>query len=355
MRFFNLYSNILITKGAIRILVSDLQRNISELMPYELSEVLELLKNHSIEDVYSQFDEDSQKIIDEYLDFLIEKEMGFITINNWDQNFLPLDYTYENYNIISDMYIEINSIAQLEKIKESIINLSIKHLVVYSQRNFLSDELISIDKSFDDTPVESIQFFLPFNKEVNEDFLCKLHKNTVRIYDIIFYDFADEEIELKDIYRFSVFFSKDNINILSCGKVDVKYFNTNMTKILEAINFNSCLYKKIGVDLEGNIKNCPAMEQCFGNIKTTTLEEAIKHRDFKKYWSFTKDKIEVCKDCEFRYVCTDCRAYTERTHIDENNIDVSKPLKCGYDPYTGEWQEWSKNPLKEKAIMHYGF
>jgi hypothetical protein len=33
----------------------------------------------------------------------------------------------------------------------------------------------------------------------------------------------------------------------------------------------------------------------------------------------------------------------------------SKPLECGYNPYTCEWEEWSTNPLKQKAIEHYGF
>ena len=55
------------------------------------------------------------------------------------------------------------------------------------------------------------------------------------------------------------------------------------------------------------------------------------------------------KDCEFRYICTDCRAYVE----DPEDI-LSKPLKCGYNPYTGEWSEWSTNPLKQKAIDFYG-
>ena len=59
-------------------------------------------------------------------------------------------------------------------------------------------------------------------------------------------------------------------------------------------------------------------------------------------------KIHVCKDCEFRYICTDCRAYIE----DPNDI-LSKPLKCGYNPYTAEWSEWSRNPLKQKAIEQY--
>lgn len=76
------------------------------------------------------------------------------------------------------------------------------------------------------------------------------------------------------------------------------------------------------------------MPQSFGNIKDTTLQEALDQPDFKKYWNVTKDQIEVCKDCEFRYICTDCRAYTEHP---ENMY--AKPLKCGYNPYTCEWEE----------------
>lgn len=96
------------------------------------------------------------------------------------------------------------------------------------------------------------------------------------------------------------------------------------------------------------------MPQTFGNIKDTTLEEALRQKDFKRYWNLTKDHIEVCKDCEFRYICIDCRAFTEQTNFDENRLDVSKPLKCGYNPYTAEWEEWSTNPLKQKAILYYG-
>jgi hypothetical protein len=32
----------------------------------------------------------------------------------------------------------------------------------------------------------------------------------------------------------------------------------------------------------------------------------------------------------------------------------SKPLKCGYNPYTCEWEEWSTHPMKQKAIEYYG-
>lgn len=135
----------------------------------------------------------------------------------------------------------------------------------------------------------------------------------------------------------------------SCGNIDIDYFSIDFDFYRCAKNFNSCLYKKISIDSDGNIKNCPSMSQSFGNIRDTTLEEALAHPDFKKYWNVKKDDITKCKDCEFRYICTDCRAY-----IDDPEDMYSAPLKCGYDPYTGVWEEWSTNPLKQKAIAYYG-
>ena len=90
------------------------------------------------------------------------------------------------------------------------------------------------------------------------------------------------------------------------------------------------------------------MVKSFGNIENTTLTEAINKATFKDLWFISKSQIETCKDCEFRFICTDCRAYTE------NPADLySKPLKCGYNPYTTKWENWSSNPLKKQAIEFY--
>ena len=94
MNYFNLFSNIQIVKGISRVLISDLQRNVSELMPLEFLDLVEELKTASIEKVFGFYDEDSKVIMQEYLDFLLEKEYGFITKNNWDRNFPPLSYEY---------------------------------------------------------------------------------------------------------------------------------------------------------------------------------------------------------------------------------------------------------------------
>ena len=80
-------------------------------------------------------------------------------------------------------------------------------------------------------------------------------------------------------------------------------------------------------------RNCPSSKESFGTIQSgQRILNAVIEPEFKKSWSINKDQIEVCKDCEFRYICTDCRVFLQ----DSNNI-YSKPLKCGYSPYNLEW------------------
>ena len=113
MRYFNLFSNITVTKGINRVLLSDLQRNTSELYPLELCELVESLKKKSIEDLFNDYDSDSKVILQEYLDVLLDKEYGFVTLNDWDFNFPPMSTAYNDYSTISNLFIELNDVSLL--------------------------------------------------------------------------------------------------------------------------------------------------------------------------------------------------------------------------------------------------
>ena len=319
----------------------------------ELYDIIGELKNYSIDEVFGFYDDVSKEMVQEYIDFLLEREYGFITDGDWDSNFAALSLEYVDYNKISNLFIERNDLAIPEKLLQSIANLQIRHLVIYCNGDASRSDFLKLDADFENSTLDSIEIFAPFHSAIDKNFIQHLSENTSRIYNLIFYNCENEPFKVESIFRFELLFTPQDLKISSCGKVDLKYFDTNIKKVLEAINHNSCLNKKIGIDAEGNIKNCPAMPQGFGNIMETTLEEALFHQDFKKYWNLTKEDITVCKDCEFRNVCTDCRAFTEQTHVNEAGLDVSKPLKCGYDPYTSQWSDWSTNPLKQKAIQNY--
>ncbi|RYE38811.1 MAG: grasp-with-spasm system SPASM domain peptide maturase, partial [Sphingobacteriales bacterium] len=157
---------------------------------------------------------------------------------------------------------------------------------------------------------------------------------------------ADEKVSSRQVRH-----TKDNLDLHShvCGVISPQYFAINIDHYSEAEHFNTCLNRKISIDGDGNVGNCPILKQNIGNVKDDLLANIIKDVKFTKYKYIKKDDIAKCKDCEFRYICTDCRAY-----IEEPNDVYSAPLKCGYDPYTGKWEEWSTNPMKQGAINYYG-
>ncbi|WP_228451829.1 grasp-with-spasm system SPASM domain peptide maturase [Chryseobacterium sp. SN22] len=288
MNYFNLFSNILVTTGAQRISITDLQRNNTELFPLELHDIITGLKTKPIQEVIHSYDTESQQFVKEYIDILLDKEFGFITNGNWDKNFPPLSYEFCIPNEITNAYLILDHLNDLLKIEKSLSNLGTEHLAILYRNSLLLNEFNHIEKVFQNSTITSIEIFSKFEENIDQNFIDRLEPLCARIFNLIFYDCAQPPFKPKDKYKFLVSFVKENIKLNSCGKVDLKYFNTNLPKVLEAVNHNSCLHKKIGVDSNGNIKNCPAMPQTFGNIKDTTLEEALQHKDFKKYWNLQR-------------------------------------------------------------------
>jgi SPASM domain peptide maturase of grasp-with-spasm system len=118
-----------------------------------------------------------------------------------------------------------------------------------------------------------------------------------------------------------------------CGNISSLYFVfNNFRSIIEAHQHNTCLNKKISIDVDGAIKNCPTLADSYGNVKDTLLYDVLLRNEIQQLWSVSKDQVLVCQDCEYRMVCTDCRAI-----VSEPGNILSKPLKCTYDPYQMVW------------------
>jgi MoaA/NifB/PqqE/SkfB family radical SAM enzyme len=57
------------------------------------------------------------------------------------------------------------------------------------------------------------------------------------------------------------------------------------------------------------------------------------YEGFIENWNISKDEVEICRDCEYRYACTDCRAFT-----DKKANKYARPSRCNYNPYQGLWK-----------------
>jgi len=350
----NLYSNCIPVKGNRRSIICDLQRKNYLLIPNHIHDLLINYSKQSKETIYDEVESKSHQILSEYFSFLEENEFIFWSSQK-ESSFFPeinLDWLWPAY--ISNAIIDINQYLNVDysQILSDLETLGCNHLQIRCYENLNFNVMFNFISKLSGSSFKSIEIIVRYNPEINVNDLRVFLSKNQRVKSIILFHspFTKIENELIENTNTTIVYVRDKINGNSfCGQIHHNYFNTNTTLFTEAQYHNTCLNRKISVDVNGDIKNCPSMVKSYGNIKDTTLAEAIEKPGFKDMWFINKDKIHVCKDCEFRYICTDCRAYIE------NPEDIySKPLKCGYNPYTAEWEEWSTNPLKQKAIEYYG-
>lgn len=327
-RYFNLYSFCIPVKGIKRAVVCDLQRNIIQPIPLLLFEYLEKLKtvDEPLEmlDSYTNIEKNT---INEYINFLYYNQFGFFTTNKPIAPDIPmLEYSDDSqitnaivdFNRNSEHSLE-NILAQLSELGCKAVEIRYFYPIPFT--NFFDS--LNVVNSF---PVEKIEFLLQKNEEINWNKILQLNGQFPKLKKVTISNSADNIIykheDLVVIYTTEII-----RNETKCGVTGELYCIADNRLFWESQNFNNCLYKKISIDKSGLIKNCPSMNESFGNIQFTKLSEVISDESFKKFWTITKDSIEICSECELRYVCQDCRAYT----INMNN-PFSKPLKCRYNP-----------------------
>jgi SPASM domain peptide maturase of grasp-with-spasm system len=178
-----------------------------------------------------------------------------------------------------------------------------------------------------------LEFIVRYHNDYTLENINKLLLKNFLINRIIIHSSPFDKEEIINTHTV-VIFTRESVDEKStCGKINKNYFAVNLQHIAESKYHNTCLHKKMFIDKNGNIKNCPFSETVFGNILNDEVEKIITSHSFTKYWNIKKDEIDVCKDCEFRYICTDCRIFIK----DRNNI-YSQPVNCHYNPYIAKWK-----------------
>lgn len=344
-----LFANCKVVVGAKQATINDLLLGSIYPIPLSLASILINFQRKQLKCIYKEFSQD-EDTLNEYFDFLLSEQLIYLT--DEVDNFPDIGEDWLLPNIISNCIIDVDSNSHhvFDRIFQSLSLLNCKYIQV---RVFDLGGMRAVKEIVDNingTTIHAIELIVPFSEELNENAFLDLIESCDRIVKVVvFSSRINSSTETHNLITPIIYTTKNVAQEKFCGKIHVDNFGVNLLHFNESLHHNTCLNRKISIDINGNIKNCPSMKESFGNIKDITLQEAINKPGFKKYWNIKKDEITKCKDCEFRHVCTDCRAYRE------NPDDIhSAPLKCGYDPYTCEWEEWSISPLKQKAIDYYG-
>lgn len=345
-QYFALFSCVQVVSGHKGAILCDMQRSVYTPVDKDLADFLQVSSKYKIRQIVQRIGEEKTEQVLAFLDQLVQSELGFYT--DEPRRFPPISLEWKSPLPITHaiLYVKHPAGMPYEEVLGALDQLGCNALQIQldPEANLaVLEEILTLTQR---SRIKSIELIVPQNI-LPGTYIHNLINKYLRI-TLLVVSGAPAASDFS--YRGALVKMVESIDsIKHCGCVSPDYFNLNILSYTEALHFNSCLNRKIAIDAEGDIRNCPSMPESFGNIRNTTLQDALAHPDFKKYWNITKDQVAVCRDCEFRYICTDCRAYVE-----EPGNAYSKPLKCGYNPYTCEWEEWSTHPLKQRAIDAYG-
>ena len=293
-------------------------------------------KDDSFEELVEIYED--EETLGEYFQFLKVNEFGFWTTHpEW---FPELERTWEHPSVITNAIIDTGESLQHNygQIIGELDQLGCQDIQLRFFNQSVTAELLTVAlEATNNSGINSVELILPFSTDLDQywwkDFCIKFE----RVSRITQYRAPENQSfklygrEPKELFAQLYHTSQVIDSHAHCGAVDPAFFVAGMSPFMEGQHYNNCLNRKVGIDVDGEIKNCPSLTTSYGNIREVSITEALAKEHFKDLWAINKDQIAVCKDCEFRYICMDCRAF-----VTDPDDRYSKPSKCQYDPYQGQ-------------------
>jgi SPASM domain peptide maturase of grasp-with-spasm system len=330
-KFFLLYTNNILVKGANDCIIYDLLKCRYKIIPRLLYDVLKKCEKSSIDNIKIEYKHEVDKGIDLYFTSLEQDDWGIFT--DRVTQYPPLNLTCQSASAITHAIIEIdfllNNFPSIEKITFELDKLNCEYFCFIINSPILVADIKKLFNMLKYTNILYVQLHLDYkrlSRRLREIQFWKhsLERNR-RIRDIWIKNATSQKaFSFSTIKPVEIKYKKDPLFSQSCKR----QFVINQLFFIEAHHRNSCLNGKVYITKNGDIKNCFHSSIIYGNITKNTIQEIIQNSDFCNLWQVTKDDIEICQDCMYRYMCVDCRCFLSNP----KNIK-SKPSFCKYNPY----------------------
>ena len=357
-QFFIMSASCRIVRGSTRSLLIDYGRGKTYLFPNDYYHLIQLLNRNRIREVEKNIFGDSKQFFLQFLDTMLSLEIAFLT--NEPEMFPEIRNEIEEPFLLNDAIIEIDesifSPSRFNKIADSLDSHFCEDIQLRLLSPFNLELLCRCLDELSSRRFNYVEIHCSAYSGATPQPLLYLLENYATLTHI--YIYGAQEVKVIEhstktpgnfpVSRGMVYFLNYEFNEgQCCGMINFDNLDFSSANNHDRhIHSNGCLDKKVAIDKYGNIKNCPSLKNSYGNIEQVNLSDVLNMPEFLKYGRINKDQIRVCKDCEFRYNCSDCRAF-----LNDPEDLFSKPLKCGYDPYAGKWEEWSANPLKDSIAI----
>lgn len=358
-KYVFLFPDCVPVEGAAASAIYDLTRGRISTFQSEYFPFFELFRRHRLGELLDTLSEDDRPSFLELLQYLLANE--YACMMDDPGAFPEIPSSWDAPCVIQDAIIDIDARHHdYGKIVSELDALGCQHLQVrcYS-RHFGASDLAALARLCHGTSIQTLQAILVHEPELSHDDYAEVVTNNRIVSDLVVHSAdADRRIVVDRGARGSSaaftaveirFTTKVLGSHLECGTITTRELLAPSTPTFNELrHFNGCLNRKLSVDASGHVRNCPAMGTSFGHHAEVSLAEVAAHAGFQRAWRAKKDEIQVCRDCPYRYACTDCRAFLEHPDVED-----AKPLKCGYDPYSDSWTDWMARPQATATVEEY--
>lgn len=331
-RRFRLYASCIPVRGARRSTICDLQRGGYHLIPNGLHEIVTAHRGSTLAEIRAAFGNRHDDVIDDYFRFLEERDLGFWCDD--PDEFPDLELEWDRSEAVTNAIVDVDAGSEHDfaAIFAQLDDLGCRALQLRFFCAWHPDALSAVLDLLASSRLRALELLIPHHAWLTDAALAALTTRHRRVTSVFVHS-APAPRTVRTPSGLEVHFRTERVDSHAhCGQVHHAYFTVSMGAFTEAQRFNSCLNRKLSVDAAGEIRNCPSMPRSFGNVRDTPLAAALASEGFRDLWEINKDQVETCRECEFRYVCVDCRAF-----LRDPDDRYSKPSKCTYDPRTAQW------------------
>jgi len=358
-KYVFLFSDCVPVKGHAASAIYDLTRGRISTFPSEYYPFLESIREQRLGELLDGLSEDDRAGFLELLEFLFDNEYACMRAD--PGAFPAIPSGWDAPCVIENAIIDVDAQHHdYAKIVAELDALGCQHLQVRSYSLlFGASELGALARVCHGTSIQTLQAILVHDPARSDDDYAAVVRGNPTVISLTLHS-SDEDRKLEvdrgargssaALTKAEISFTTKKLeSCLDCGSITVGALLAPTTPTFNELHhLNGCLNRKVSVDASGQLRNCPAMAKSFGRHGEVALAEVVAQAAFQKPWRARKDEIKVCQDCPYRYACTDCRALLE-----DPDAEDSKPLKCGYDPYTDSWTNWRERPNAMATVEEY--
>lgn len=344
--YFIFSSSCKTVKGTYRAVIIDYERFYVYYISLEYYNLLQEMDRKRICEIEKEMDdEESLAHFHTFLHFLLENELGFLVTDPFlfpkiseevreeprhiRNAILEIDETNFDYSLYAKVCEELKTLGCIDT------QIRLYSLVNKSLIKKIVDCLAASGSKYVEIHCRYQEGMDPLVKELIENLpvlerMFIYEAPTVQKTTVTRESLKGHPIQLGEIYYVDSSYNCENC----CGIINIQSLDfSHIHNFNRLKKYNGCLYKKVTIDRQGYIKNCPSFSFNYGNIRDIKIQEVIHTPEFTRYWYLHKDLIKTCRECEYRYNCTDCRVF-----IENPNEPLSKPSKCKYNIQTAAWE-----------------